>query len=670
MKGETKKKSASYLRSKPVLWHIAFLVLLTLIAYANTFNHGFNLDDFLIQANLPSAEEGWKGVFSVFGKSFNRFDYRPVSMLSFALEQQIQGSLVPRTSHIVNVLLYTICSLFLFAFVKRLPIKNASVLAFATAAIFIVHPIHTNVVSSMKNRDSILSLSVVLISLILVMKFIRYKHDNWGKQAATKTLYFLLAIAFFFLATITKLDSLTLIVIIPLVLFIFWRYWWTLLFGGGLGFLLFRAFEFIRYKIITERFLEKTAPGESTLITENPMIANDAFIGKISTGLASLFYYLKFHLLPKGYYYYFGFDMIRIDYLWTWQNMVTALALLISAIAFFYYLRKRPEISLAIAIFFGGLTYCLNIVTPIAGIVAPRLAFIASVGFCLLLASMITHAGPLIRKLPGASNWNSTKISYGLLGLVVLFYLPFTIQRNAAWKDIYTLIEYDAPHLGKSFEGQRIACMNYLSRAKKETNQKKASQYWNKCLTYCEGASSVYDMDQFVEEAIGIAYTQLGNQKPAFKQFKKVLANFDTTEIANEMIGDLFMLKEKPDSALAYYEKLININPGAHIGYIKYTRAVDASGRYEEGIETCVDFAARFPEYPYVLESIGYMELQNTDTMKAAEFLLAAIFYGAPPDAYMKKLVPYLERNGREDLLLNFQNGEVKSREELLRLYD
>ena len=146
-------------------YQLLIILAMVLLCYANTFNHGYSLDDFLMSDNIPSVEEGWAGTLKVFTQAYNFCDYRPIPVFTYAIEQQIQGKLVPRTSHMVNALLYFICSLVIFFTLRRLPVKHAHLIAFIATVLFIVHPIHSNVVSSIKNRDTILSLTIGMAAI-------------------------------------------------------------------------------------------------------------------------------------------------------------------------------------------------------------------------------------------------------------------------------------------------------------------------------------------------------------------------------------------------------------------------------------------------------------------------------------------------------------------------
>ncbi|MBK6276304.1 MAG: hypothetical protein IPF58_17175 [Saprospirales bacterium] len=84
----------------------------------------------------------------------------------------------------------------------------------------------------------------------------------------------------------------------------------------------------------------KTLPNKDEYIfsmgfDENPLIANYTFINKIAVTLTSLFYYLKFLVIPTGYYFFFGYNQIPLTGLFSVVNLSSFVILLI--LGFFSY---------------------------------------------------------------------------------------------------------------------------------------------------------------------------------------------------------------------------------------------------------------------------------------------------------------------------------------------
>lgn len=634
------------------------LFLLAIIAYANTLNHGYNLDDFLLKNNLPEAGLTWEGLREIFTSSYNNVDYRPISVLSFAVEKHLFGEAGPEVSHRVNVLLFALTSLILFFCLRQLPVPHAGLLALLATALFIAHPIHANVVSSIKNRDNLLSLSLGLLALTSLLAAMKYRHRNRAVTALTKSTLVLASPALVLAATLAKLDAVGFIVILLLAFVVFSprRIW--LLYGALIGAVAVKAFIYIRYQVITP-MLESEVFDTSVNVTENTMVQSGELLSKVSAALASVFYYLKFHLVPTGYYYYFGYDMIPVDQLWSWQNIVAAAALVASLFAFIWFFRRRPGLAFGIGFFYAALLYCLNVYTPVAGIVAPRLAFIASAGFCLVLADVLVAAAPRLGRLLRLRSMDTRRIALAATGLIVLIYLPFTWHRNSAWKDIFTLIDRDIPHLERSFEGQRIACMNYFDKSLWEGLEPDAvNEALRKSLAYCRQASAIWPDNQFVEETIGMALFRLGENAAALNQFHSVTARFDTTEIGYDHLGELHQRLNRPDSAAFYYRKLADVAVENELAYYKYTTAMVSLGRVDEAIAQYKDYVRRRPDLRYPYESLGYLYILKADTLTATQHFFYALDRGSPTMQYVNAMKPYYHNRGMAAEWLNLESGD------------
>jgi Tfp pilus assembly protein PilF len=132
-------------------WLIALLLLLAILPYANTLQNGFVYDDnneVLTNPYIRSfAHVG--DIFSTrilahLGARGATNYYRPISIFGFLICYKLFG-LLPYGFHLANLLLHALIVCVLFGLTKRL--LQDQWLAFAAAAIFALHPIHTESVA-------------------------------------------------------------------------------------------------------------------------------------------------------------------------------------------------------------------------------------------------------------------------------------------------------------------------------------------------------------------------------------------------------------------------------------------------------------------------------------------------------------------------------------------
>lgn len=191
------------------------LSLLVLFAFGNTLQNEYNMDDDLVTQNHKYTSKGFAGIKDIISNSYYSnnsdiiFGYRPITHITFAIEHQLFGE-SPFISHLINLILYlvSVC-LFLRLLLSWFGSDHCWIPIIA-ASIFAVHPIHTEVVASIKNRDEILAFLFAMISGIAVYSFIR--NTSW-KQLA-------LFLVFFPIALLAKKSVYPLVIVFPLVTYL------------------------------------------------------------------------------------------------------------------------------------------------------------------------------------------------------------------------------------------------------------------------------------------------------------------------------------------------------------------------------------------------------------------------------------------------------------------
>ena len=142
---------------------IAVFVFSFLI-YFNTIPNDYNLDDKLVTQNNEIAAQGISqdNIKKIFTQPYYQdkmgysYGYRPLTTLSFAIEHSIVGD-NPHAGHLINLLLYGLLCFALLKTMERMLIGYSKWLPLIATILFVCHPIHTEVVASIKNRDEILS---------------------------------------------------------------------------------------------------------------------------------------------------------------------------------------------------------------------------------------------------------------------------------------------------------------------------------------------------------------------------------------------------------------------------------------------------------------------------------------------------------------------------------
>lgn len=137
---------------QPALLGVALCAMVA-VGYYPALLGGFVWDD-MIFVEEPTVH-AWSGLWNIW---FSPADiegerhYWPITYTTFWLEHKLWG-LAPFGYHVVNVLLYMVNVLFLWALLRRLAVPGA----WAVVAVFAVHPMHVESVAWVMGRKDLLS---------------------------------------------------------------------------------------------------------------------------------------------------------------------------------------------------------------------------------------------------------------------------------------------------------------------------------------------------------------------------------------------------------------------------------------------------------------------------------------------------------------------------------
>ena len=422
---------------KDKLLPATIITLLALALYAYSISFEFVLDDGIVLEKNELVKGGIKSIPELLTtESFTGYfggeqkdllvgaRYRPLSLISFALEYQLFGE-NPMGYHILNILFYALTGLILFRLLFLLfpSGKNSRWfwnIPFLATLLFITHPLHVEVVANIKSRDEIYGLILAMSTLYFVLKFIH----------AQKIYLLGFAALTFWLGLLAKENVATFLAVVPLTIYYFRK-----VNAKTIGYtmiplvLAFGLYFAMRYSAIG--YIAGQDP-ESLSVMNNP------FKGMtLSERFATIFYtllmYLKLLIFPHPLthdYYPYQIPIMNWTRLGSIAGLVIYLALGFIAIKGF---RKKETISYLIWYFLFTLFIVSNIAFPIGTFMNERFVYMPSLAFCVLVALFFT------KYLPA---WlNRTSLSYLLLALVLGGYIYKSATRLPAWRNGDTLNE-------------------------------------------------------------------------------------------------------------------------------------------------------------------------------------------------------------------------------------
>jgi protein O-mannosyl-transferase len=573
------------------LWFKVALFVFAFILYGNTLSNGYSLDDTYVTFNNPVVKQGAKAIPHIFsslyinmnaeeGGSLN-FGYRPIAKAMFAFEYSLFGD-DPYPGHMVNVLLYALTLVLLLVILRRLMKDFNPWFPFIITLLWAAHPIHTEVVASLKNREEIMSL---LCGLLTFYYFILY-------ASKPKLWYFIWALILFILSFISKPSTIMLVFGIPLAFYFFtdMKLKKVLTIAGSL------AITLIALAIILR--LSLPASHRPMLYFENPLIFEKNFLLKISTGFYVLLFYIKVLLYPHPLLFYYGYNMIPIV---NFANAWVILSILIHLGLFGYAIWKIKEkhiLSFGILFYLITISMYASIVKQHPGIVAERFLFLPSIGFSIITAW-------LLFKITSQTIRTGLKTSVGLkvllLSLILLIpYTAKTIIRNRDWDSQLSLFAHDNKYLQNSAKANYIYATTLKTDliaktqngGESENTEAETQQIiglLNKTVQiypgYFEAWNSLgeiysmtkYDYDKSLEyfrksaEAkptyaaawfnMGYAYQQKGDMMNAISSYRKAVV-LDTGNVkAMSNLATCYGKAGKQDSAVLLYQQITRLRP-------------------------------------------------------------------------------------------------------------
>lgn len=505
---------------------IKYLVLF-LIAfgfYANSLSNQYALDDEAVIQKNDDVQMGFRGIGKILSTDayqnyYKRTNsnqmlsggrYRPLSIVLFAIEHQLWGE-SPFMRHVVNVLLYCFCVLGVFCFLRailpgRLPFGED--VAFISALLFAVHPIHSEVVANLKSSDEILSLLFIMLTLIFG---ITYRKTEKNRMLTASLLSF-------FCALLAKEYGLMLVFLMPLLFNLYFKETVgkslraSLPWYGVIAFYLIIRFAFIGF------------PHQHAI----PDVLNAPYlfatpVQHFASEIAVLGKYLSLLFFPYPLAYDYGYAQLPYHNFSSPAVWVAAVAYAVIIYAAFALWRKKNILAFPLFFFLLNLFMVSNFVLNIGATMGERLVFHSSLGFTTVVAfGLLTF--PL---LPSSVAIRRGIIILFLTAVVGLSFAE-TFERNRQWKNNFTLFTKDVKTVPNSVKA----------------NDNAGAQWINLCETIKDTVRS----DSLAR--IGIQYLTKAI----------TIDSFDVTGYMN--LGVAYCKLIQPDSAELYWNKVVRLFPG------------------------------------------------------------------------------------------------------------
>ncbi len=407
----------------PSPWRtVVLLISLTVVVYLNTLGNAFAYDDIPIIVNNPNVHRlDWSGLWlhgywsHVAGGIGN---YRPLTVSTFAVEYQLWGER-PAGYHLTNILLHAANVAWLFYLLRRY--RVAVGLAGLAAALFAVHPVHTEAVANIVGRAELLGMFFGGLMWWAWLQGRKGGLKGWGWRVVSAVAY---------LAAVFSKENM---IVLPAALFVGeWlagRFRRLSALQAARPFIVFLA-------VLVPYFWLRMLAGEG--VEQQVEAGHVPLAGRnlwerciIMTGVGVTWY----RLVILGYPLQMMYSIREFDLTPALQWRVLAgLSITVGLVGLAVVCRRRtPLVTFAVVFWFVTLAVTSNVLLPLGTLLAERWLYLPSVAAVLLVSVAVwrsVHSGGALR----------LAALVGLAGLLV-FYSVITVWRNRDWQNNITLFE-------------------------------------------------------------------------------------------------------------------------------------------------------------------------------------------------------------------------------------
>jgi tetratricopeptide (TPR) repeat protein len=548
------------------------LIILSAGVYIQALRYDFVWDDQRLISAMNATGGGLQGFIgqarSAIG-GWNQLTYRPVSLVSFALDAYFWGQ-NPAGFHLTNLLLHMLVTLLVFRFLTVW--TESPRIGWLSAAVFAVHPIHTEAVTWISGRTDLLAGFFSLTALLAV-----FHSSSAGDSRIKAWGWALIAGTGFALSLMAKETA----VIFPVLVILIGvtqksGSWKTIL-----------PSLFITALIAFAYFLSRA----SVLITVNSggTVAHDVIRmihGSRSWSETALFTlsitgeYLRLLLFPVSLKALYSIPPLTVSD----PQVIRSVAILsLCLIGLALAMRRSAIAAAATAWILIGLlpTYALFIYTSVSPL-AERLLYLPSIGFALLCGMLFSKGIEVF----DSSRMRRTALTGIMVGILAL-YSAGTIHYNYAWAD--------DPHLWENtIRKNPQSSLAHFNLATAYINQ----QRWDEAIAEYTRAVSIQPVYPEAHYSIGNAYAAQGRRDEAIEQYRiAVRLKPDYTDASINLAVTLHEIGRE-DLALKVLETAVEINPRDAIAQNNLANVYALQGQWKRAIEHYESALRLQPNYP------------------------------------------------------------------------
>ncbi len=516
-----KKQSQHVREALSTRWKLIIAAALAVIAiaiYARSYNYDFVYDDDavvkenrFVQKGLGGLKDIWTtSYFQGYDESMNARAFRPIPLSTLAVEYQIWG-LNPTVNHIFNLLFYGLIAFFLFLFLSKLLRDYHPALPIIASLLFVLHPIHLEVVANIKSRDTMLGFLGFVVAGWFLLKHL----DN------RRILPLVLSCFFFAFGLFSKEEVITTLAVIPLMLWFFRDY---KLGKTGMATLPFLILTIV-FLAVRSAIVGGLNAGVTLTELDNSLLGASGIAQRWPSNILVLGNYLLKTIFPHPLisdYSYITLPLVEWSDWRVYASLLGNMALLGAGLYGWY---KRKIYGFAALYYFITVSIFTSIFVTNVSAYNDRFLFSPALGICILAAWAISLLVNKEETAEGKSVAGFFKLNFIPVAIVALLAVACLVKVEShlpVWKDRFALFEHDvkkAPNNARMRKNHG-GSLARLALANQESAPDVMRQYATQALHQLDTAIMIYDR-------MPTAYIHKGNMHLILNQNKEAEAAFE-----------------------------------------------------------------------------------------------------------------------------------------------
>ncbi len=559
---------------KNYYWMIIFSVLLAFIAFAPVFKADFvNWDDPDYVGNNKAIQS--LSNFKEIVTTPVQGNYHPLTMLSLAMNYAISAK-DAKSYHVVNVLLHLLNVILVFFFVYRISGRKQW-MAFVTALLFAIHPLHVESVAWVAERKDVLYSLFFLAGLIYYLRYLEKR----------SVLNLSIVLLLFVLSLLSKPAA----IIFPIVLLAI-DYFYDRLKNTG------TYIEKIPFLVFSVIFGLLTLHGQSLAgAVDDGTIFSFQF--RFFFGFYGIMMYLVKAIVPLGLSTFYPFPPVNnsLPVIYYISPFVT----LLLAVIFIRTFRRNKVIAFGILFYLINLALVLQFIPVGSAVIADRYTYIPLIGIFMI-------AGFYFQKWMDSNSGKNAPAAIALLVAVSFILSLLTYKQASTWKNSASLWDH-AISVAPSSRAYNNRGLIY----KKENQYPKAIEMYTMAIK----------LNKAEKEALvnrGNVYFNEKKYELAIEDYNKCLAIDSLNKLAIENRGAANAAIGNYDLALPDMDRSLRLNPNSVNGYANRAMVHQLLNNHQAAITDFYHHMKITPdENGDIWNAIGVSHLNLGENTKAIE---------------------------------------------------